>query len=540
MLAPAILALAAEAYVPPRVDIDILLRKPVSPGTMALLVTHLPEPRAVERVMAGINHADPAVRATAARVAGVVGLPAALTPVRTALDTETDRSAAAEQLRASVFLGRPGDDLGLLPIARKHGIVDLLGVTVAAARGPAAIPVLDAFVEAGLHEAAEKDFMRAATHGGREGLNVAATGALRSASVSRWSDVLALARRPGAQLSSGLLVASIGSLRPEIRALTYWHLAITTPRGSELPTEIEAAIARTSDSGPDSDNDARFALVAVRRAQKGVDFGGDWGERAAAGKPAPPMERADLVAPLLTKAEAAAISRRLTGGKLATMFDFVDLDPPNGDPSSARTALWLSTGLPAGTLRDMMAVTGCKPGSDRLLAGLVRYRFDGRPRQVSVADRGLPQPCAQIAGPALGLSLTEVGAGDPAQPDQQIIAIVPLQESALECAEPVEQSNVARVTGDPDGTIREPRKVKNVPPIYPDVARAAGTQGVVVLEAVISRTGCVSSMRLRRGVSAALDMAAMSAVSQWRYTPTLLNGTPVPVIMTVTVNFRLS
>jgi protein TonB len=86
--------------------------------------------------------------------------------------------------------------------------------------------------------------------------------------------------------------------------------------------------------------------------------------------------------------------------------------------------------------------------------------------------------------------------------------------------------------------IKEPKKLKNVPPRYPQAALQARVQGLVILEAVISPTGCVRSLGVVRGIPL-LDWAALSAVAEWRYTPTLLNGVPVPVIMTVTVNFRL-
>jgi TonB family protein len=64
--------------------------------------------------------------------------------------------------------------------------------------------------------------------------------------------------------------------------------------------------------------------------------------------------------------------------------------------------------------------------------------------------------------------------------------------------------------------------------------------GVVVLESVIAPTGCVSDVRVIRGVDFRLDLSALRAVSQWRFTPTLLRGTAVPVLMTVTVQFSLS
>ena len=63
-------------------------------------------------------------------------------------------------------------------------------------------------------------------------------------------------------------------------------------------------------------------------------------------------------------------------------------------------------------------------------------------------------------------------------------------------------------------------------------------QGIVILEAVIGPTGKVTEVKVLRSVPL-LDEAAITAVKQWVYTPTLLNGVPVPVIMTVTVNFTL-
>ena len=88
------------------------------------------------------------------------------------------------------------------------------------------------------------------------------------------------------------------------------------------------------------------------------------------------------------------------------------------------------------------------------------------------------------------------------------------------------------------GKIREPRKTRNVTPTYPEMAKRARVQGTVILEATLSPQGRVMDLKVLRGIPM-LDDAAISAVKQWSYTPTLLNGVPVPVIMTVTVNFRL-
>jgi TonB family protein len=86
------------------------------------------------------------------------------------------------------------------------------------------------------------------------------------------------------------------------------------------------------------------------------------------------------------------------------------------------------------------------------------------------------------------------------------------------------------------GDIPPPRKVKNVEPVYPEVAQKARAQGIVVIEATIGPDGKVVSTKIMRSIPL-LDAAAVAAVQQWEFTPTLLNGVPVPVIMVVPVNF---
>ena len=90
----------------------------------------------------------------------------------------------------------------------------------------------------------------------------------------------------------------------------------------------------------------------------------------------------------------------------------------------------------------------------------------------------------------------------------------------------------------PGGDIQPPTKVRDAAPLYPAIARAARVQGVVVIEATIGVNGSVQDARILRSIPL-LDAAALDAVRQWQYTPTKLNGAPVAIVMTVTVNFRL-
>ena len=115
-----------------------------------------------------------------------------------------------------------------------------------------------------------------------------------------------------------------------------------------------------------------------------------------------------------------------------------------------------------------------------------------------------------------------------------VVTIVasPILSAATAAADPQQR---VRVGGD----IKEPKKIKDVKPVYPEEAQKAGIQGIVIIEAVIGTDGSVIEGKILRPVEL-LDKAALDAVMQWRYTPTLLNGEPVELVMTVTVTFTLN
>lgn len=98
----------------------------------------------------------------------------------------------------------------------------------------------------------------------------------------------------------------------------------------------------------------------------------------------------------------------------------------------------------------------------------------------------------------------------------------------------VEMYKPLRIGGD----LKPPDKTKDVKPVYPADAFRAGVQGVVIIEAVIDPAGQVAAARILRSIPA-LDDAAIEAVRQWEFTPTLMNGVASAVMMTTTVNFKL-
>ncbi len=135
------------------------------------------------------------------------------------------------------------------------------------------------------------------------------------------------------------------------------------------------------------------------------------------------------------------------------------------------------------------------------------------------------------------LATAAKAAGDKAAADalaakQQADAAAAKEIAAAEAREKAKAAAV-RV----GGKIKPPIKMNDVAPVYPAIARNAGVAGVVIVEATIGPDGKVIDAKVLRSVPL-LDQAALDAVRQWEYAPTLLNGVPVPVVMTVTINFK--
>jgi TonB family protein len=91
------------------------------------------------------------------------------------------------------------------------------------------------------------------------------------------------------------------------------------------------------------------------------------------------------------------------------------------------------------------------------------------------------------------------------------------------------------------GNVQVAKPTTQVQPIYPAALQAQGTEGIVLLAAIISKDGTpLSLVPQNTAVDPAFVTAATDAVSQWRYQPTLLNGEPIEVMTTITVEFKLS
>jgi len=144
------------------------------------------------------------------------------------------------------------------------------------------------------------------------------------------------------------------------------------------------------------------------------------------------------------------------------------------------------------------------------------------PRGIGQENLALPPSVPELRGEDLGAVAGEGGGAiremeQPPPPPPVVKPAVPVRVS---------------------GPIEPPRKIHYQAPVYPALAMAAHVQGTVVIDAVISATGTVQDARVITSVPL-LDEAALAAVRQWVFTPTRLGGVPVPVILTVKVEFKL-
>ena len=89
------------------------------------------------------------------------------------------------------------------------------------------------------------------------------------------------------------------------------------------------------------------------------------------------------------------------------------------------------------------------------------------------------------------------------------------------------------------GDVRPPVVTRRIEPVYTDEGRRARTSGVVILEALVDKTGTVKDAVVLRGLPDGLSESAVAALKQWQFQPATLNGEPVDVIMNLTINFQI-
>jgi TonB family protein len=211
---------------------------------------------------------------------------------------------------------------------------------------------------------------------------------------------------------------------------------------------------------------------------------------------------------------------------------FRTITEPEAEPMRMMPALW------PGFLAGLYEATGCKPGRAPSFGIVgVAYRPDGRVSKIAPQRTSLPPNCAAAVTTLARLTLQEPFF--PATPDTIEWLVLPIGADHLECAgtTPVESATGYRVNRQLG--ITPPQKTRDVRPQYPLDMQRKRVSGMVLMDAVIGSKGCVTAIRVKRGGELALNYAALRAVAEWRFTPTTVNGTPIPLQMPLTTTFNI-
>jgi TonB family protein len=515
--------------------------EPLSPGSAVLLLEGRITGAELARWADMLADERPLWRATAARLATISKAAPLTSPLMAALEKETDPAAARDEMMA---LGRfaPGTaDEALLSAARRFsGALDGTLARSTALRGSAALTLAPRLSGLEIDRRDWEAYFAWATGNGREALDAAVPAALLTGAPAAWAAALDLARDTKHAVDEATLARSLEDPTAGVREETYWHLVLSAhPRPAE-----GSALGRAFGAAPEAQGFGSSPGV-LGHELLGRAFGRPASDRTALieSLPADSQTRLPRDVPILRqlRGEERAAYGRVVFGDAGAVERNVLKAGREGEREHgalrARPTIMKTAEIQPGLADDLMAASGCKVDRALWTALEVRYDADANVEALNMPPMDSLSPeCQRMARVLL---LTSLFPGDrPPRPKGTDLLLLPLLESFLSCSSERISSAVTPVHTDRQ-RIQKPRKTFTVPPVYPSKARAERRQGSVILDAVIGPTGCIRSVEVLRSVDPDLDVEALRAVTQWRYTPTLLKGVPVPVIMTVTVNFKL-
>jgi TonB family protein len=503
-------------------------QEPLTPGRLALMAADEQGGVPVEALRRGLTDGRADVRAVAARIVGLTLRQSLFKDLAAALERENDGAAATEQVRAVLYL----QGNAAIPVARAAA-ERLLGEPLLAfaewlARSYTAqfVAASDLFRKAGESRPALAGLAAMAANSfPDERARLTETVATFAPGPSwrnylttvNWNSSEALAIRVG-----------VGADDAEVREQTvWWALEWMTQNTREVPGDLAAQLTASAPGDTSWTTVGRELLsrrinkqrnqdLETTIAAAGAEHRSDLGRVAASDLTSAERAAVEKVEPALAERKAPAAAKAEAPRRVSSLRM---IDP-----------------LVPGLMADMFATAQCSYGDGTVFgAARLTYHGDGRPKDVGIDAALMKPPCARVLR-ALAL-LSIAGRDEPVLPDTFQWLYVPIEKNVVSCidAPAPPEGPPARV----GGKITPPRKTRNVNPSYPASLQKAGVQGLVILESIISETGCVKRAKVIRSVHPGMDMAAMNAVSQWRFTPTRLGDRVVPVIMTVTVNFTL-
>jgi TonB family protein len=515
------------------------VKRPLSPGAVALLLPHASNPQVADRLEEALGHTKPDVRAVAARAAFSTRHQKLLPALTAALVTEADDTAAVEMVRAIALIAGPaGDEAAFAAIARlgdpaATAWLDVVGRT----RAPDALTRLVPLGEA----AGEALLGLASTH---PDVVVAALAPLPTEPGLEPAYLAMIARADRATTPTPWPVIAAGlKASPAVRRSVVRMLLRRQARQAALPPEAPGALDGVR-ALVTAAEDPWLAMVfeLVRRGERTDSAPTPLGPAIAAIDPAkvPNGAWSDVWLRRLAASEESALRARVP--------ELPPRDQWEGEPRPpARGAPVVPTAPPSGLVirmmrpvaptlaADLAALTGCAYAAHQVVAVEVAFKPTGQVREVFAPVGVGVARCGRAA--QLLATLDLAGGSAPLPPGRADLLMIGFRPEDADC--PRRPASLRIKGARPGGRVRAPRKIRNVQPVYPQEMQDGRIQGMTIIEATISTAGCVAEATVLTGPHPTLNAAALAAVSIWRYEPTLLDDKPVPVIMTVTVNFAL-
>jgi TonB family protein len=508
----------------------------VTPGSVALLGNDLAGAGA-DGVLRAISDEDPAVRTVAARIAAVTSHTSFLPALQAAWARETDAAAAAEQARALLNI-QGASAIGMIELKleslpqRAASVYAGWLAESSAERFVSLLPRLAArFTDGGSLNSSMTMVLKS-----RPDLAERMLHAYRSA-VPRlsWSSVLKdISLDKASPELVAILIDGIYANEADLRTETVWAMITRLSAGKTVPQSLLEGVAARTTGGttqvsPTWDEFGREILIRELHRKASTD-------------------RAKYVEEQITKhwydARALASTSYLTDGERNALKRGLGNQFPQSEPGAAtaplernEAALRTMPTLWPGFLKSLLDESRCAPGSNdgRPGAVTVTYRPNRTLQTLAVTPTTISAECEAATTALARLTLADLTYLRPGGGAE--LLILPLNREFAGCTNEQRDRDDAIVKV--GGIISPPKKVHNVTPVYPETLQKQRVEGTVVIEATIGATGCVTAGKVIRGVDMALDYSALQAVMGWRFTPTLVENVPVPVLMTVTVNFRL-
>ena len=513
-----------------------------TPYSVAVLVHEEDAAALTESLRAEIASPTPLIRATAARVVMVRGLTELLPLLRETVKTEEDGTAAREQIRALAMLGDT-DDLAAATAAAKRwpaGMDDALALAVARRGGPAAFDAyLSTLRSTRMNNDAE--FFRTALWARAAFVPAAASRLLGSGDESGWRGLLGALQDSNMAMHPPVMAASLDAASEDMRSASVWHLIrahaadpatipeVIRPKLAEPRTEVSSnredfgrELLRRMTGGERKDDPRWLQFLASEEA-----------DRLLAGQTATVQYLTDREYTVRwerceAQTRECELPKKRTGQRT---IPSTDVPPP---------AFNLPSVLPAGLGDAIISGAGCR--DPWVGVALVTVDSAGRVRELDLRNVHTARPwCRRAVETLMRVSLATNTSMRSAFTGEVVLVRSPKTTACLD-EDPPDAAPTS--TFHAGGNVQPPEVTKRVEPVFPDNVRSnmgGNSHVLVVVESVISKTGCVRSLRLvRQSPFPELNGAALMALSQWKFNPGSLDGKPVDVIFNLTINFRVN